>query len=104
MALSTLGGLDQATALARQIVGEKLAACVNIIPNVRSVFRWKGEVQEEEEALMVIKTIPEREAELKKLIRTLHPYDVPELLFLPCGSGLESYLKWVNESCSKGKN
>lgn len=96
--------MDQAAELARQIVGEKLAACVNIIPKVRSIFRWDGEVQENEETLMIIKTIPEREAELKELIRSKHPYDVPELLFLPCGSGLESYVTWITESCSQGKN
>lgn len=101
VALSTVSPLEKASELARKMVGERVAACVNIIPHVRSIYRWEGRIQDEDEALMVIKTTVEREADLKNLMKQHHPYDVPELLFIPCDSGLDEYISWISESCRK---
>ena len=86
---------EPATLLARALVEERLAACVNLIPEVRSVYRWEGAVQDEAEALLVVKTSAERCAALAARVRELHPYEVPEVLVLPTSGGSTSYLEWV---------
>ncbi len=88
---------DRAAELARSLVGEKLAACVNILPSVRSIYRWDGELCDDEESLLVIKTASERVPALSKRLIELHPYDVPEVIALPVreGVGNAQYLQWV---------
>ena len=86
---------DPATSLARALVEERLAACVNLIPEVRSLYRWEGAVQEDAEALLVVKTRAERCEALAARVQDLHPYDVPEVLVLPTSGGSASYLEWV---------
>jgi periplasmic divalent cation tolerance protein len=93
--LVTAPGLEVARGLARALVEAKLAACVNLVPGVRSVYRWKGEVQEDEEVLLVVKTRAERGAALAERIRDLHPYDLPEVLELAAVGGSPAYLDWV---------
>lgn len=95
--LCTCPDEDTAFELARGLVEAGLAACVNILPEIRSVFRWQGEVQSEAETLMVIKTSDGRYAELESWLVSNHPYDVPEVLALPVGGGLGAYLDWVAE-------
>ena len=87
---------DRAAELARSLVGEKLAACVNILPSVRSIYRWDGELCDDEESLLVIKTASERVPALSKRLIELHPYDVPEVIALPVreGVGNAQYLQW----------
>ena len=82
--------------LARTLVSERLAACVNIIPAVRSVYRWQGRLTEDAEVLLVAKTHCDRVAALSERVRELHPYDLPETLALPAVGGSPAYLGWVN--------
>jgi len=90
-------GPDEAAleALAARVVEEGLAACVNLIPRVRSVYRWDGEVHHEDEALAVLKTTRPAIAALRDRVHELHPYDLPEFLVLPVETGSEAYLGWV---------
>jgi periplasmic divalent cation tolerance protein len=82
--------------LARRVVEEKLAACGNVIPGVRSVYRWAGEVQEDSEALVVFKTTESALTGLEERVVELHGYDVPEFLALPVTHGHDPYLRWVS--------
>ena len=93
---------DQATAeaLAESLVDEGLAACVNILPGVLSVYRWEGRLAKDNEVLLLIKTTEQRLAELTALIQTQHPYDVPEVIALPIVAGLDNYLEWVR-TCTR---
>ena len=99
--MSTLLGLtnlpDRAAAerLADTLIGTQLAACVNILAPCRSVYRWKGAVQHDEEHPMLIKTTRERYPELEKAIREGHPYELPEIIAVPIERGLPAYLAWV---------
>lgn len=93
--LVTAPGLDVARGLARQLVEAKLAACVNLVPGVRSVYRWEGEVEEAEEVLLVVKTRADRGGALAERIRALHPYELPEVLELAAVGGSSAYLDWV---------
>jgi periplasmic divalent cation tolerance protein len=89
---------DRAPELARRIVEEKLAACVNILPGVRSIYVWKGEVCDDSEALLVIKTRAALFEALRARVVALHPYEVPEVIELPILDGHAPYLKWLDES------
>jgi periplasmic divalent cation tolerance protein len=87
----------EAETLGRAVVGERLAACVNVVPGVRSIYRWEGEVQADEEALLVIKTTDARLAALVERVNALHSYDLPEVLALSAAGGSTAYLEWVAE-------
>jgi periplasmic divalent cation tolerance protein len=91
---------ERAPELARNLVAERLAACVNIVPAVRSIYRWDGELCDDEEALLVIKTTGERAAALTERLVDLHPYDVPEVVSVALeeGEGNAAYLAWVAAS------
>lgn len=94
---STTESEKDAENLAMTIVGEKLAACVQIIPNIRSVYRWKGQLENKIEALTIIKTTDDNIKKLKTRIKELHTYEVPEIIFLPISDGLEEYLSWLDQ-------
>ena len=96
--LTTLGADADATAFARTLVEERLAACVNILPPMRSVYRWKGSVEEDREQQLVIKTSRERLETLQQRLHALHPYEVPEFIVLPIVGGSQAYLEWLAES------
>lgn len=96
--LSTVGSTDDAERIARGLVERGLAACVNIVPGVVSVYRWKGAVQREAELLLVIKTRTERLPALTEALTAMHPYDVPEALALPVEDGLAPYLAWLDDA------
>ena len=81
--------------LARRLVEERLAACVSIIPGVRSVYRWEGEIEEATEVVLFIKTAPRTAGGFERRFRELHAYECPELLMIPVEQGLEEYLQWV---------
>jgi periplasmic divalent cation tolerance protein len=100
VALSTVGTAEDAERIARALVERRLAACVNVVPGVVSVYRWKGAVERDEERLLVIKTRAERLEELRRALVELHPYEVPELLALPVEAGHGPYLAWLDESVS----
>ncbi len=89
---------DAAPTIARALVERRLAACVNILPVVQSVYRWQGEVEESAEALLVIKTLRSRFEAVDAALRELHPYEVYELLALPVEAGNAAYLGWIRES------
>jgi periplasmic divalent cation tolerance protein len=93
--LSTFPDAETAARIARALVEEQLAACVNVVPAVRSIYRWDGKVCDEAEALAVIKTTAERYAALAARIAELHPYQVPELIALPLADGHPPYLAWL---------
>ena len=87
--------VDEADAIARALVEERLAACVNIVPRVVSVYRWKGQIETDDEALLVIKTRKECFDALDRRMRELHPYEVYELVALPIEQGNAPYLDWL---------
>ncbi len=89
---------DLAGQLARQLVEEALAACVNVLPGARSVYRWKGEIEEEAESLLLLKTAENRVDALESRLRQLHPHDCPEFIVLTVDGGSEEYLTWVLEN------
>lgn len=88
---------DHAARLARGLVDARLAACVNVVPNVRSYYRWQGAVQVDDEVQLVIKTAPARLSAVQAYLAQHHPYDVPEVLALPVSGGSPSYLAWLVE-------
>lgn len=100
--LITAPGVEPAEALARRMVDARLAACVNLLPGVRSIFRWEGEVQAEEEALMVVKTTDARLEELVELVGEVHPYDVPEFVVLDPEAIEHGYREWLIAECADG--
>ena len=89
---------DRATAerIAELVIAQQLAACVNILAPCRSVYRWKGAVQHDEEHPVLVKTTSERYAELERAIRGAHPYELPEIIAVPIELGLPEYLEWVS--------
>ena len=93
--LTTCGDPDTARRIASSLVEEGLAACVNILPAVWSVYMWEGEATRDEELLLLAKTDASRYAALERRLLELHPYELPEIIALPVAEGLESYLKWV---------
>lgn len=86
---------ERAAEIARAVVGERLAACGNVVPGLRSVYRWEGKVQEDDEALLVLKTTRARFDALRDRVLALHPYDVPEVIALPVLAGSAAYLDWI---------
>ena len=92
---STFPDGETAARIARTLVDEQLAACVNLVPTVRSIYRWEGKVCDEAETLAVIKTTAERYAALAAKITELHPYQVPEVIALPLADGHPPYLAWL---------
>jgi periplasmic divalent cation tolerance protein len=99
--LTTLGADADAAALGRTLVDEGLAACVNVLPAMTSIYRWKGNIEQDREQQVVIKTIAERLPALEARLRELHPYEVPEFLVLDAAGGSEAYLRWLDESVSR---
>lgn len=87
--------------LARALVEERLAACVNLLPDLTSIYRWQAAVQRENECLLLIKTTAARFEALAERLRALHPYDVPEIIALPVIHGSPDYLHWLTENTRK---
>jgi periplasmic divalent cation tolerance protein len=100
--LVTAGSADEAARIGRTLVEERLAACVNVVGPMRSIYRWEGAVEEAEEHLLVVKA---RRADLGALdarVRALHSYDVPEVLGLPVTGGSARYFEWLDEATKRG--
>jgi periplasmic divalent cation tolerance protein len=95
--LTTLAADADAAALARTLVQERLAACVNVLPVMMSFYRWKGAIEQDREQQLVIKTAPAQLSALEARIRELHAYDVPEFLVLTVSGGSAAYLQWIRE-------
>ena len=98
--LTTLGAQTDAVAFARALVDERLAACVNVLPAMTSVYRWKGAREEEREQQVVIKTTSDRVEALQARFRELHPYELPEFLVLSVSDGSPAYLEWLGASAT----
>ncbi len=95
MVFSTIDSEENARKLASNLVKEQLAACVNIISNVTSVYKWKGMMEQADECLLIIKTSEDRLDKLTERIRELHPYEVPEVVSVAIEQGSAPYLEWV---------
>ena len=100
LVLTTAGSENEALTIADTLVERKLAACVNIIPRIQSVYRWEGKIEQAEEYLLLIKTVKAREDQVRAAIRELHAYDLPECIAIPIESGSAEYLKWLSDSVS----
>lgn len=96
--LTTLGADADAVALARTLVEERLAACVNVLPTMTSIYRWKDRVEEDREQQLVMKTAASRLPQLEARLRELHPYEVPEFLVLAVSGGSDAYLGWLADN------
>ena len=100
LVLTTLPADADAAVFARTLVSERLAACVNLLAPMESVYRWEGDVQRDAERQLIMKTTRARVDALWQRVRELHPYDVPEFLVLPIADGSDAYLRWLGESTS----
>jgi periplasmic divalent cation tolerance protein len=98
--LTTAPSASVAARLARALVKERLAACVNLVPGVRSFYRWQGRVEDAREVLLIVKTRADRCAALAARIQALHPYQLPEVLELAADGGSAAYLDWVRRESS----
>jgi len=95
--LITAPSEEEGVKIATALVDEKLAACVNIAPGLRSIYRWEGKLCDEREVLLMAKTKQAVFEKLKARVRSLHPYATPEIIAIPVTAGFEDYLKWVDE-------
>lgn len=93
--LTNVPDAELANSLARALVEQRLAACVNILPAVQSVYQWQGAIEQASEVTLMIKSTQARYAEVEAAIAQAHPYDVPEIIGLPIGTGLPAYLNWI---------
>ncbi|MCL6464619.1 divalent-cation tolerance protein CutA [Pseudacidobacterium ailaaui] len=96
--LSTTSSREEAQRIARTLVEERLAACVNLVENVTSIYRWQGAVEESLEIMLIIKCNVEKLAAIETRLHQMHSYDVPEFLVLPVEGGSSAYLRWLRES------
>jgi periplasmic divalent cation tolerance protein len=101
LALSTFPDVEAARRICQQLVTEKFAACANILPTVESIYRWKEKIENGNETLVLFKLSEDRQLVFQEKLKSLHPYEVPEIIFVPINSGLPDYLRWVAESCTK---
>ena len=99
--LSTAGSEDEARKIARHLVGQQLAACVNIVPYVESIYRWQGKVESSREWLLIIKTSAERFPAVRDALRELHSYDLPECVAINIEDGSPEYLDWLANSLNR---
>jgi periplasmic divalent cation tolerance protein len=96
--LITAPSVEVGKQIASSLVERKLAACVNIIPSMLSIYRWEGEIATEEEVLLVVKSRGDIfESQLIEAVQELHPYEVPEIIALPIWKGVKNYLDWIEE-------
>jgi periplasmic divalent cation tolerance protein len=98
LALSTFPDAGTARRISNQLVTEKFVACANIIPTIESIYRWQGKVEQGNETLVLFKTTGARSAVLQEKLKSLHPYEVPEIIFIPVTAGLPEYLRWVADN------
>ncbi len=96
----TCGGKSEALKIGNSLVEAQLAACVNVLPPLRSIYRWQGKVQTAKEVLLIIKTTRERFPAVRDRIAQLHSYDTPEIIALPIDAGADKYLDWLKEQVS----
>ena len=103
LAFSTFPDAETARQISDQLVTERFAACVNILPAVESIYRWKDNIESGNETLVFFKLSEDRQSAFQDKLRSLHPYDVPEIIFVPVAGGLPEYLQWVSKNCSQAR-
>jgi periplasmic divalent cation tolerance protein len=103
LALSTFPDGEIARRISNQLVTERFAACANIFPSVESIYHWKGKIESGNETLVLFKVSEDRESAFQDKLRSIHPYDVPEIIFVPVAGGLSEYLQWVAENCAQAR-
>ncbi|MFA5287299.1 MAG: divalent-cation tolerance protein CutA [Candidatus Omnitrophota bacterium] len=96
--LVTAANKKEARRIAKALINNKLAACVNIISEVESLFYWKGKIDSAKETLLIIKSRKEKVPKIIKLVKSIHSYEIPEIISLPIAAGFRLYLKWIDES------
>src|SRR5439155_21320275 len=99
LALSTFPDAETARRISNELVAHKFVACANILPSVESIYTWKGKIEKADETLVFFKLSEDRQTAFQEKLRSLHPYDVPEIIFVPISSGLPDYLRWVADNC-----
>src|SRR6201989_2190313 len=103
LAISTFPDTEIARRISNQLVSERFAACANIFPSVESIYRWKEKIESGRETFVFFKVSEGRQSAFQDKLRSLHPYDVPEIIFVPVASGLQEYLQWVSENCGHAR-
>ena len=103
LVLTTAGSEEEARKIAHALVERKLAACVNIVPRIHSVYRWQGKVESAEELLLIIKTTQDREEPVRSAIKELHSYELPECIVIGIDGGSKEYLDWVSASVASSE-
>jgi len=98
LALSTFPDAEIARHISNRLVSERFAACANMLPAVESIYRWKENVENANETLVLFKLREDRQSAFQDKLRSLHPYEVPEIIFVPVASGLQEYLRWVADN------
>src|SRR6266581_8712417 len=99
LALSTLPDAEIARRISNQLVSERFAACANIFTSVESIYRWKEKIESGNETLVFFKLSEDRQSAFQDKLRSLHPYEIPEIIFVPVSSGSPEYLDWIVENC-----
>jgi len=102
--LTTLASEDEAVAFVRALLDRRLVACGTILPGARSLYRWEGQLADEREVVVLLKSAAGRLGDLATVFAELHPYKVPELLALPVAAGLEKYLGWIARETGEGRD
>src|ERR1041385_7076364 len=100
LALCTFPDPETARGIARELVELRLAACGNVLPQIHSIYRWEGKIESADEALGIFKLPASRYAEFESKLRSLHPYDVPEIVSCPIDRALPEYRRWILDSCA----
>jgi periplasmic divalent cation tolerance protein len=100
LAISTFPDVQIARRISNQLISESFAACANILPAIESIYRWKNKIESGNEILVLFKLSEDRKSAFQDKLRSIHPYDVPEIIFVPVVSGLPEYLRWVAAGCS----
>jgi periplasmic divalent cation tolerance protein len=103
LALSTFPDAEIARRISSQLVTERFAACANIFPSVESIYRWKEKIESGNETFVFFKVSEDRQSAFQDKLRSLHPYDVPEIIFVLVAGGLAEYLQWVSENCGQAR-
>ncbi len=103
LALSTFPDAETAKKISNRLVAKKLAACANILPSVESIYRWKEKIESGNETLVFFKLSEDGQSAFQEKLRSLHPYEVPEIIFVPVSNGLSEYLGWVVENCGQAR-
>jgi periplasmic divalent cation tolerance protein len=103
LALSTFPDAETARQISNELVTGRFAACANILPSVESIYRWKDNIESGNETLVLFKLSENRQSAFQDKLRSLQPYDVPEIIFVPIAGGLPEYLQWVSDNCGQAR-